>query len=172
MDITVETVGRRHYFRGNTFPIKDLLRAFGSNWDADKRVWWTGQASVAERILAWVARDRDARTVAAPATPQALVAPTPIRQKRHGEEEELRHLERCRENILGECEYQGCINYIVKIIYRTSDAEGIIVLRLMPTDGSFMSRAVMRAKEFDRVAKMYCAPMSLDDLRANTKKDA
>lgn len=50
MSITVEKQGRRYYFQGNTFPIKDQLRAAGAKWDAEKKAWWTGQADVAERL--------------------------------------------------------------------------------------------------------------------------
>lgn len=48
--ITIESVGRRHYVRGNTYPIKDQLRAAGCKWDGAAKAWWTGKRDVAERF--------------------------------------------------------------------------------------------------------------------------
>lgn len=48
--ITVERVGRRSYFIGNTYPIKDKLRAAGAHWDGDKRAWWIGDHAKAEAL--------------------------------------------------------------------------------------------------------------------------
>ena len=50
MAITVETQGRRHYLLGDTYPIKDRLRAAGAKWDADRRAWWTGKREIAAEI--------------------------------------------------------------------------------------------------------------------------
>lgn len=50
--ITIESVGRRHYLRGNTYPIKDRLRSAGAKWDPDARAWWTGKREVAEQFAA------------------------------------------------------------------------------------------------------------------------
>lgn len=52
MGITVDVVGRRHYFRGDTYGVKDKLRAAGAHWDADERAWWIGKRDVAERLRA------------------------------------------------------------------------------------------------------------------------
>lgn len=40
--ITLEAQGRRIYVRGNTFPIKDSLRAVGAKWDPEAKAWWAG----------------------------------------------------------------------------------------------------------------------------------
>lgn len=40
--LTLDHQGRRVYLRGNTFPIKDQIRAQGGRWDADKKAWWVG----------------------------------------------------------------------------------------------------------------------------------
>lgn len=53
--ITVEKVGRRHYIRGNTYPIKGELRGAGCKWDPDASAWYTGKADVAESLVAGVA---------------------------------------------------------------------------------------------------------------------
>lgn len=52
MAITVETVGRRFYIKGDTFPLKDALRGAGCKWDPDARAWWTGKKEVADRFAA------------------------------------------------------------------------------------------------------------------------
>jgi hypothetical protein len=50
MTITVERVGRRSYLRGNTFAVKDAIRAAGGHWDADQRAWWVSKAEVAAEL--------------------------------------------------------------------------------------------------------------------------
>lgn len=50
--ITIQSEGRRHYIVGNTFPIKDQLRAAGCKWDGARRAWWTGKRDVAESLVA------------------------------------------------------------------------------------------------------------------------
>jgi hypothetical protein len=49
-EITIEKRGRRYYFLGNTYPVKDQLRDAGAKWDRDARSWYTGKAEVAERF--------------------------------------------------------------------------------------------------------------------------
>lgn len=44
MAIQLEARGRRVYIRGNTYPIKDTLRAAGAKWDPEERAWWVGPA--------------------------------------------------------------------------------------------------------------------------------
>jgi hypothetical protein len=48
--ITVDSQGRRHYLRGNTYPIKNQLRDAGCKWDGAEKAWWTGKLEVAERF--------------------------------------------------------------------------------------------------------------------------
>jgi hypothetical protein len=40
--ISTQRVGRRTYFTGNTFDVKDKLRAAGAHWDGEKKGWWMG----------------------------------------------------------------------------------------------------------------------------------
>lgn len=42
--ITIEKVGPRLYFRGDTYPIRDAIKAMGGHWDGDERAWWVGTA--------------------------------------------------------------------------------------------------------------------------------
>ncbi|HKY40745.1 MAG TPA: hypothetical protein VJN18_32645 [Polyangiaceae bacterium] len=48
--ITIQSEGRRHYLIGNTYPIKDKLRAAGAKWDSDRKAWWTGKRDLAEQL--------------------------------------------------------------------------------------------------------------------------
>jgi hypothetical protein len=52
MTITIQSEGRRHYLVGNTYPIKDAIRAAGCKWDADRKSWWTGKRETAEALAA------------------------------------------------------------------------------------------------------------------------
>lgn len=48
--ITIDQQGRRFYLRGNTYPIKDQLRAAGCKWDADAKSWYTSKRELAEQL--------------------------------------------------------------------------------------------------------------------------
>ncbi len=57
--ITLEAEGRRLYFIGNTYPIKDKLRRLGATWDADRKAWWIGSTkrAEAEQLVSQVASE-------------------------------------------------------------------------------------------------------------------
>ena len=40
--VTLETIGRRIYARGDTYPIRNSLRAAGAHWDSGEKAWWIG----------------------------------------------------------------------------------------------------------------------------------
>ena len=61
--ITVERVGRRSYLRGDTLPVRGLLRDGGCHWDVDQRTWWIGSH---ETALALAERARTAPAEAPP----------------------------------------------------------------------------------------------------------
>ena len=46
--ITLETAGTRIYLIGNTYPVKDAIKAAGGHWDGERRAWWLGAAKRAE----------------------------------------------------------------------------------------------------------------------------
>lgn len=71
--ITVERIGRRSYFRGNTFQIKDRLRAAGAHWDAEQKAWWIGSDEVARKLVGEVASAPELATYA-PAAGEEFVA--------------------------------------------------------------------------------------------------
>lgn len=50
MGISIEKAGRRHYLVGDTFAIKDRIKAAGGHWDGDKRAWWIGNAEKALEV--------------------------------------------------------------------------------------------------------------------------
>ncbi len=54
-NIEIKSEGRRHYLIGDTYPIKNAIKAAGCNWDKDRGAWWTGKRDVAERLVAGVA---------------------------------------------------------------------------------------------------------------------
>jgi len=45
--LSIEKKGRRHYVRGNTYPMRHDLRSAGFRWDPNESAWWTGKASLA-----------------------------------------------------------------------------------------------------------------------------
>lgn len=48
MSITIECVGQRVYFCGNTFAIKDKIKSIGGHWDGERKQWWVGSAKKAK----------------------------------------------------------------------------------------------------------------------------
>jgi len=43
MNIQIQEEGARLYIAGNSFPIKDSIKAAGGHWDADRKQWWVGK---------------------------------------------------------------------------------------------------------------------------------
>ena len=52
MAISTETSGRRTYFIGDTYAVREQLRAAGAHWDGDRRAWWVGSAAKAADLVA------------------------------------------------------------------------------------------------------------------------
>ena len=48
MAVSIQTVDRRIYFVGNTFPLKDRIKAMGGHWDGERRQWWVGIVKMAD----------------------------------------------------------------------------------------------------------------------------
>lgn len=46
--ISIERAGARVYFGGNTYTVKDRIKALGGHWDADRRQWWVGAKKLAQ----------------------------------------------------------------------------------------------------------------------------
>lgn len=64
MEMELRTEGRRTYILGNTYLVKDQLRAAGCRWDADKKAWWMGKRESAQDLIAKLGADT--RTAATP----------------------------------------------------------------------------------------------------------
>lgn len=47
MSIGTEKIGTRVYVTGNTYAVKDRLKAAGCHWDGERRQWWIGAAKQA-----------------------------------------------------------------------------------------------------------------------------
>ena len=47
--MTTETKTTRLYVTGNTYPVKEELRALGCRWDAGRRAWYTDSEEVAAK---------------------------------------------------------------------------------------------------------------------------
>lgn len=43
MGITFATQGQRVYVRGDTYPLREVLRGLGAKWDPEVRAWWVGR---------------------------------------------------------------------------------------------------------------------------------
>jgi hypothetical protein len=69
MSISIRIQGRRIYIAGETYPVKDQIRAIGAKWDADHKMWWVGLTARAE------AEQLAARLNAAPAKASRAAAP-------------------------------------------------------------------------------------------------
>jgi hypothetical protein len=96
--MSIETVGSRLYVTGNTYSIKDRLKAIGCHWDAERKQWWIGKAKQAE-LSAIVSG------VAAQATASGYVKPTA---------EELSD-----KPCTGKAEYKGKTYYVIGYSERT-----------------------------------------------------
>ena len=48
MAITIERQGQRVYLVGDTYAVKDRIKAMGGHWDGERRAWWIGAAKAAE----------------------------------------------------------------------------------------------------------------------------
>jgi hypothetical protein len=51
VSVRIEQQGAKYYLLGNTFPIKDKLKAAGCRWDPSQRAWWTHYEDVAEGFV-------------------------------------------------------------------------------------------------------------------------
>lgn len=48
MAITLQAEGKRLYLLGNTYPLRDRIKALGGHWDAEKKAWWLGSGKRSE----------------------------------------------------------------------------------------------------------------------------
>jgi hypothetical protein len=50
----METTTTKLYITGNTYPVKDQLRAMGARWDADAKAWYCMKADIQAKAQALV----------------------------------------------------------------------------------------------------------------------
>lgn len=112
MSITLQTEGRRTYITGNTYPVRDRLRALGAHWDGERKAWWTAKRDAAEQLVG--------QLNAQPAADQ----PKTERQESSGQPYEG--------EVRGQVEYRGR-QYYVRWAGRTS--RGTDACRLVTRDG-------------------------------------
>lgn len=72
--VTIEVQGGKFFLKGNTYPIKDTLKAEGFRFDGTAKAWWTTDHTLALKH----ATGLTAAPVAAPIAPAAPV-PTPVK---------------------------------------------------------------------------------------------
>lgn len=48
--VRAERVARRTYLRGDTFPVRGLLKAAGCHWDREEQAWWMGDHAEATAL--------------------------------------------------------------------------------------------------------------------------
>jgi hypothetical protein len=48
MPVALQVETSRIYLVGDTYPIKDRIKAMGGHWDGDRKAWWVGKAKAAE----------------------------------------------------------------------------------------------------------------------------
>lgn len=62
MTISIQTEGRRTYITGNTYHVRDRIRALGAHWDAARKMWWTGKREEAETLVAQLTQSQPAQS--------------------------------------------------------------------------------------------------------------
>src|SRR4051812_10682709 len=65
MAVSVEKQGQRVYLVGDTYAVRDRIKAMGGHWDGGRRAWWVGAKKAAE------AEALAASLAAAPPAPKA-----------------------------------------------------------------------------------------------------
>lgn len=148
MTITTETVGRRIYFRGNTFPVRGVLDAGGATFDGEQRAWYVGtqRAELAEQLLAKVNGQLD----------------TQAQQEREA------GISQDAEVIRGRVEYQGKTYYL--LADGISEKTGKPYMKIAFRDGSKVFWAKPENIPSVRILKRYREPTSIRALRAFAEK--
>lgn len=148
MAITIRREGQRVYFEGNTFPIKDQIKALGGHWDGDRRAWWVGAKKEAEAraLVERLAGGRTAPEAAAkvglaPDTPAGVVADAleESGQARAADAVRRPQMPADQVRLTGKGTYQGRSYYLGS---RTRDGARVLILGLPREDGTYFERWV------------------------------
>lgn len=151
--ITIQTEGRRTYLIGDTYPIRDQIRAIGAHWDADRKAWWTAKREAAEQLI----------TSAAPAQTAAPASKTP----RDGLDSV----------VAGRAMYKGKTYYVAGRIERGNTHYDDCVRAVQTQDGAKAllyfrdgSSQFWAARDQIQVTKSYDRPQTIRGLREYAEK--
>ena len=152
--ISIQTEGRRTYIVGDTYPVRDRLRAIGAKWDAARKAWWTGKRAEAEALVA-----------------ELSTAPASASQERTSDASKAPR-DGLDSVVAGRCEYKGKTYYVAGRVARgrthwddevapvtTRDGQKVL---LYFRDGSSQFWAPWDAVE---IAKGYSRPQTIRRLR-------
>jgi hypothetical protein len=112
MDIQIEKVGKRLYFRGNTYPVKDRLKKVGAHLERDENGKWQ----------TWIGESKAVEAAALVAELNAVEAPT-VRE----------HPDKVR--LTGKGRYKGRVYFCGAI---TRDGERVRLLTIPDASGSYL----------------------------------
>jgi hypothetical protein len=152
MTITLQTEGRRVYLLGNTYPVKDRIKAGGGKYDPERKAWYVG-----------VQR----RELAAQLAGQASAT---LEKEREKEREDGISL--TANVIRGRAEYKGKTYYI--LAHGHSRDTGAEYAKLCSRDGKMVFWASKEHMSTLEILKIYKEPTSIQSLRdyADRMKDA
>ncbi len=86
MAVTLQREGRRVYLCGDTYPVRDRIKAIGGHWDGSGRRWWVGAEKAAEaEAIAAEAGALPAPEPGAPPEPRPPANPNSLRLDGKGE---------------------------------------------------------------------------------------
>jgi hypothetical protein len=139
MNISIQKEGRRHYVCGETFPIKDAIKAAGCKWDADRRAWWPASKEVADKILSATAK---------------MAAPVAAAKSES--------ISTTAEVVIGRADYAGKTYYLLFVGYAKADGKKIIKLAFRDGSKTFWAKDAAQVK----ILSEYNSPKSIESLRA------
>ena len=159
MRITIERVGGRVYFGGDTFAAKSQIKEIGGHWDGARRQWWVGAAKLAaaQELVAelaapvMVATDGSRAAAASvgldPDTPAGVVADA-MQEAGHRGADSVRTGGRAQRpagevRLTGKGTYQGRTYYVGP---QTRDGQRVLICGLPREDGTYYERWVPAAE--------------------------
>lgn len=150
MTIQIDSRGRRHYLIGNTFPIKNAIKAAGCRWDPEAKAWWTGKRETADALVSQLVSKAAKPKREAPG-PDAAVA--------------------------GRCTYKGHTYYLAGRVQRGRTAWGDDVAAITTRDGEAYllyfrdgSSSFWAESPEVQIVKHYDRPQTIGGLKAYAEK--
>lgn len=109
--ITTEKTGARIYVTGNTYSVKDRLKAAGCHWDGERKQWWIGAAkaeAIAEIVNGLVSQPMGAVSDSSDLGKSRVYAQVECKNRKYYVIAESHSNNRCRLTVL-----DGSINFWV-----------------------------------------------------------